>query len=199
MVGRFLQRDDVVGAANDTQSLNRYAYCENDPVNVVDPSGRFGWSTIKGWGGSAVSEVRQVGGEVRSAASYVANEVRSKGFYGAAKSIWSTLTSAYSGSSAYTDARCASSSAGPSRSTSGYYSGEYGARAYATNISQMAATEMAGYYLTKASPGSAIGATMLTTAPSLLQVGIACFPIYAAYKPLGGPNADAYINSLIGQ
>ena len=121
-VGRFLQRDAVVGAANDTQSLNRYAYCENDPVNVVDPSGRFGWSTIKGWGGSAASAVRQVGGEVRSAASYVANEVKSKGFYAAARSIWSSFTSVFSGSSAYTDARCAGSSGG-GRSTSGYYGG----------------------------------------------------------------------------
>ena len=170
-VGRFLQRDAVVGAANDTQSLNRYAYCENDPVNVVDPSGRFGWSTIKGWGGSAASAVRQVGGEVRSAASYVANEVKNKGFYGAAKSIWSMLTSAYSGSSAYTDARCANSSGGSGRSTSGYYGG-------GPSLSKAIASKLV------LGAGSVYGAAQGSGIGSAMSVGAGAYDSVTLYRDL---------------
>jgi RHS repeat-associated protein len=42
--GRFLQRDRFTGGPTRPQSLNRYAYTENNPVNWTDPSGRcVGW------------------------------------------------------------------------------------------------------------------------------------------------------------
>jgi len=40
--GRFLQRDSFAGGPTRPQSLNRYAYTENNPVNWTDPSGYAG-------------------------------------------------------------------------------------------------------------------------------------------------------------
>jgi RHS repeat-associated protein len=39
--GRFISRDPVGSAAMDTQTLNPYAYANNDPVNHTDPGGKF--------------------------------------------------------------------------------------------------------------------------------------------------------------
>ncbi|MEW6184100.1 MAG: RHS repeat-associated core domain-containing protein, partial [Bacillota bacterium] len=36
---RFLSKDPVVGSIVNPQSLDAYGYCENDPVNRIDPSG----------------------------------------------------------------------------------------------------------------------------------------------------------------
>jgi RHS repeat-associated protein len=38
-IGRFLQRDSFAGFSNRPQSLNRFAYVEGNPGNMVDPSG----------------------------------------------------------------------------------------------------------------------------------------------------------------
>lgn len=38
-VGRFMSPDPVVGAGNESQSWNRFAYVHNNPVNSTDPSG----------------------------------------------------------------------------------------------------------------------------------------------------------------
>jgi RHS repeat-associated protein len=37
--GRWLSKDSYLGSAEDPLSLHRYVYCQNDPVNFVDPSG----------------------------------------------------------------------------------------------------------------------------------------------------------------
>jgi len=37
--GRFMRPDHVGGSIGDPQSLNRYGYVRNDPVNSVDPLG----------------------------------------------------------------------------------------------------------------------------------------------------------------
>ncbi len=45
-VGRFLQPDPWLGSVYAPLTLNAYAYCVNDPVNAVDPSGmqlRVAW------------------------------------------------------------------------------------------------------------------------------------------------------------
>jgi len=40
--GRWLSKDAYLGSAEDPLSLHRYVYCQNDPVNFVDPSGYLG-------------------------------------------------------------------------------------------------------------------------------------------------------------
>ncbi len=42
--GRFLQQDPWLGSLYASLTLNAYAYCVNDPVNAVDPSGlKIAW------------------------------------------------------------------------------------------------------------------------------------------------------------
>jgi RHS repeat-associated protein len=40
-LGRFISADTIVQAPYDPQSLNRYSYCRNNPINLVDPTGHF--------------------------------------------------------------------------------------------------------------------------------------------------------------
>ena len=40
-VGRFLQQDSLLGMPFQPNSLHRYTYAFNNPVNVVDPGGRM--------------------------------------------------------------------------------------------------------------------------------------------------------------
>ena len=49
-VGRFINSDDVsfIGATGSEISYNPFAYCENNPVNDIDPSGRVGIDTVVG-------------------------------------------------------------------------------------------------------------------------------------------------------
>lgn len=44
--GRFLSPDPLQGVVGDPQSWNRYAYVENDPINLSDPSGAGFWSDL---------------------------------------------------------------------------------------------------------------------------------------------------------
>ncbi|HSC72504.1 MAG TPA: RHS repeat-associated core domain-containing protein, partial [Candidatus Methylomirabilis sp.] len=39
-LGRFISADNLVPDAGDPQTLNRYSYVRNNPINLVDPSGR---------------------------------------------------------------------------------------------------------------------------------------------------------------
>ena len=43
VIGRFITADTIVQAPYDPQSLNRYSYCRNNPLNYVDPSGHSCW------------------------------------------------------------------------------------------------------------------------------------------------------------
>ncbi|TVZ40630.1 RHS repeat-associated protein [Alteromonadaceae bacterium 2753L.S.0a.02] len=51
--GRFLQADPFVQAPTDTQSLNRYSYVRNNPLNATDPEGYFwfelAWGAVVGY------------------------------------------------------------------------------------------------------------------------------------------------------
>lgn len=38
-LGRFIQPDTIIAQPFDPQGLNRYAYCRNNPINYVDPTG----------------------------------------------------------------------------------------------------------------------------------------------------------------
>ena len=47
--GRFISQDDVSYLDPESiNGLNRYAYCNNDPVNNYDPSGHFAISLLAG-------------------------------------------------------------------------------------------------------------------------------------------------------
>ena len=41
-LGRFISADTIVQAPSNPQTLNRYSYCNNNPINYVDPTGH-GW------------------------------------------------------------------------------------------------------------------------------------------------------------
>lgn len=45
-IGRFVTPDTIVQAPYDPQSLNRYSYCRNNPLNYVDPTGHWFWAAI---------------------------------------------------------------------------------------------------------------------------------------------------------
>lgn len=49
VTGRFMQADRVAGGTGNPQSLNRYAYSLNDPVNVADPAGLYASSLFGGY------------------------------------------------------------------------------------------------------------------------------------------------------
>ncbi|MFA4889909.1 MAG: RHS repeat-associated core domain-containing protein, partial [Candidatus Omnitrophota bacterium] len=40
-LGRFISADTIVQSPYDPQSLNRYSYCRNNPINYVDPTGNW--------------------------------------------------------------------------------------------------------------------------------------------------------------
>ena len=42
LLGRFISADTIVPRPSAPQSLNRYSYVENSPLNLVDPSGHCG-------------------------------------------------------------------------------------------------------------------------------------------------------------
>ena len=47
-IGRFVTADTIVQAPYDPQTLNRYAYCRNNPIKYIDPSGHWFWEMIIG-------------------------------------------------------------------------------------------------------------------------------------------------------
>ena len=69
--GRFLSPDPYVTSPYDGQSLNRYSYVNNDPLNWVDPSGfeeQGGGGTYLGnLGGDETFGIERVGGTVTQA------------------------------------------------------------------------------------------------------------------------------------
>jgi len=48
-LGRFITPDSIVQAPYDPQSFNRYSYCRNNPINLVDPTGHSFLGDIWDW------------------------------------------------------------------------------------------------------------------------------------------------------
>lgn len=48
-LGRFIQADTIVPREANSQALNRYAYCDNNPLNEIDPSGHGFFSQVAGF------------------------------------------------------------------------------------------------------------------------------------------------------
>lgn len=79
-VGRFLSQDPLMFI----DGPNLYAYCNNDPVNYIDPWGTWGlWESfknkVKSGYNSAASKVASATKAVRSAGSWVADKAVSAG------------------------------------------------------------------------------------------------------------------------
>ena len=69
-IGRFLSADPFPGFAGSPQSLNRYAYAGNNPVNRQDPSGmcgRAGANTLRNEGRGQPADHRPNGETAGSA------------------------------------------------------------------------------------------------------------------------------------
>ncbi|MBF0386191.1 MAG: RHS repeat-associated core domain-containing protein, partial [Candidatus Omnitrophica bacterium] len=46
-IGRFITPDTIVQSPGDPQTLNRYSYCGNNPVNRIDPTGhKWSWGNF---------------------------------------------------------------------------------------------------------------------------------------------------------
>ena len=45
-IGRFISADTIVQEPFNPQTLNRYSYCGNNPINYVDPDGHWFWAVI---------------------------------------------------------------------------------------------------------------------------------------------------------
>ena len=44
-IGRFISADSAAPDLQNPQSLNKYSYCFNNPLNQTDPTGHFSWKT----------------------------------------------------------------------------------------------------------------------------------------------------------
>lgn len=54
-LGRFLTADTIVQSPYNPQTLNRYTYCNNNPVNLVDPTGHSWFKKVFGGGSGFVA------------------------------------------------------------------------------------------------------------------------------------------------
>ncbi len=64
-LGRFITADPTIAHPFDSQDLNRYSYCRNNPINYIDPTGLSWWSKFWKWlfggdGGGIVAAVIMV-------------------------------------------------------------------------------------------------------------------------------------------
>ena len=44
--GRWVQKDPLLGDILNSQTLNRYGYCQNNPINALDPTGNKTWRDV---------------------------------------------------------------------------------------------------------------------------------------------------------
>ena len=71
-MNRFSQKDILRGSAFVPQSLNRYLYVQNDPINLIDPSGM----SLKSWAQKISSGAKSVVNTVKTVTSNAVNTVR---------------------------------------------------------------------------------------------------------------------------
>ncbi|MBF0387067.1 MAG: VCBS repeat-containing protein [Candidatus Omnitrophica bacterium] len=132
-IGRFITADTIVPSPYNPQTLNRYSYCNNNPLTLVDPTGHWpkyltkvnkilghlmdSWGQVTGgdWSGEAYASVTV--GDNSSTQNSGSTKNRS---YSGSSSGNSYSGNSYSGSDGYSysifDPVLARLSAGPSRS-----------------------------------------------------------------------------------
>ncbi|MFH1825300.1 MAG: RHS repeat-associated core domain-containing protein [Candidatus Firestonebacteria bacterium] len=54
--GRFISRDPIAGEMKEPLTLNKYLYCQNNPINYIDPDGKCRKKTQE-----AIDNMRKVG------------------------------------------------------------------------------------------------------------------------------------------
>ncbi len=60
--GRWTQRDPVGGSLQETTKINPYVYADDDPINMVDPSGAFSWGCALLAAGAFLGSLAGLGG-----------------------------------------------------------------------------------------------------------------------------------------
>ena len=73
--GRWTQRDPVGGSLQEMTKANPYVYADNDPVNMVDPTGRDCFSSVMQDIGSGAALARGIQSTVSFTASQLAGGV----------------------------------------------------------------------------------------------------------------------------
>jgi len=86
VLGRFLQADPMVQAPENIQSLNRYSYVMNNPLNATDPSGYF-WVTIAVWALKAIAASAVTSAAVATAIGYALTAYKFYGYYQLARGV----------------------------------------------------------------------------------------------------------------
>ncbi len=56
-LGRFITPDTIVQSPYNPQTLNRYTYCNNNPVNLVDPTGHSWFKKVFGGGSGTAAAI----------------------------------------------------------------------------------------------------------------------------------------------
>jgi len=72
-LGRFISPDPFVQSLVNTQALNRYSYCMNNPLRYIDPTGFL----FEGWGDSISSGASSLGNSISSGMSSLGNSIGS--------------------------------------------------------------------------------------------------------------------------
>ncbi len=72
---RFISPDTITGQITNPQSQNLYVYCEGNPVNYVDPTGRIYWPIIQQASDKAVRGAQWVGDKTVRAYQWAAPRV----------------------------------------------------------------------------------------------------------------------------
>ena len=79
-IRRFINQDVLIGSIDDSQSLNRFAYVNGEPVNSVDPFGLFSlknsFNKIKTSFNTAKQAVKQVVNKTKKVVTQAAKQVK---------------------------------------------------------------------------------------------------------------------------
>ena len=76
-IGRFLSKDQVSGGGGSALDFNPYIYCDNNPIDNIDSSGKSFWSAVTQFASKVVQVVKKAAIIVYNAYIYVNNKIKS--------------------------------------------------------------------------------------------------------------------------